>query len=197
MDGRSSIRIIKRGAGPPCHSVRFVVLCTAAWFQSVRFISCIHPKLAGFVDNQRGTAGKEDLKATTRFRSNRVFLGHFISQKRELKVKKILLFFMLSSACLHSPRECCFTDSGSSVVSVTHWAFLRGPSLCHIHLLIHTYLFRYHQLGGGKLMPDYSRCRTTAQRPAALYALISLVWDAPGCRSASPSCSLRIMVMLP
>lgn len=57
-----------------------------------------------------------------------------------------------------------------SVVSVIHWAFLRGLSLCHIHSLIHTYLFRYHRLRG-KLMPDYSPSRTLAQRPAAFMLL--------------------------
>lgn len=94
----------------------------------------------------------------------RVFLEHFASQTREMTTHHAVL-------CLPALSQvCCLTDS-TDLWSVWYTEPSSGACpLCHIHSLIHTYLFRYHRLRG-KLMPDYSPSRTLAQRPAAFVLL--------------------------
>lgn len=59
----------------------------------------------------------------------------------------------------------CVLSPSSAGVRVTPWAFLWGPSLCHIHF---TDVFRCHQLGG-HWCGDPPHCSTITSRLCASY----------------------------
>lgn len=208
VDERSSIRIIKRG---PCLPALLLVL-------KARGSLAVFPQnwlASSFVDNERGTVGKADLKQQhcdwnsgasflfVYFLSHPqtvwCFLAHFISPRRQVKIhpkENNALFLRLHALS----QECCFTDSSDLwSLWLTESSSGARPSVSSTYW--NTTICSGVTSWGGKLMrrpstPQHNS--TTAQQhkdQRPWNALISVVWDAPGCHSASPSCSWRIMVM--